>query len=311
MEKVKKMLERGRKLAQWQLTPARVKAAKLDSIFETLRAIPETRQLLDMAHMHGVPITFDAQLAFSGMDAYFERNHKTGARRIVLSPFSNTVPFALAHELRHMWQDLVLAMPPESDMQPLDRLFYVRVCEADAMAFEIFILERLRDFNEDVIDMTRRIEAHKAANGGVLDESFLLSFDAKNKRDPEKYVQALREGFAQALQSLEKYDQGVARKVYRRHVALLPNLHRTDESAQAHFKELVRIDRNAMQAMTASYLGQMSAQGFTKRIFKDANPQALTHVRLVDSFTRAAKKKGADIKALRMDVVAKAQNIIK
>lgn len=271
------------------LTSEDAKYAMMEEIIDTLRQVPETFALLEMAEKNKIPIMFDPSLLFKNKVACYVRDKKTFKSKICLMPFCPTPTTILAHELRHMWQDRTLYVNWPAPVLPLDRLFESRVREADAIAFQRF-------FDLSIEDQKKA--QTEGADEEDADDFSTYTSSSQSVAHPRQFNECMREGFLWYLRKvLRSYDYEAACFA----VAMCYLQFVKDKPDEPDHKELATIlgttqgvNRKVIQDLTQGYLGVMDAQEFESLVFQDANPHALKICQEGDELVRAARQPNAN-----------------
>jgi hypothetical protein len=216
------------------------------------------------------------------------------------------------HELRHVWQNKVLGIPPGTvgagDADPELSLIFTRVKEADAYAFSNVLIKRMNQATRKMADLADAAKELAAADD--VSAPTIKHFAEAAKKVPETPPETadaakkeLADEFRAALKRLGSYD---ADTIYSYHVRYthpfidpIPHWTRPDGTALS----LKEVKGLLCDASGKSYLGDMDDKAFKDTVLADVDQGVRKTVSLIQAFEAVADKVPAnDNQNLRDDI---------
>ncbi len=287
--------------ARWAMTSKRAKRGKLDQAIAMISNYPETKFLLDLVTQEGVGVTFDKNMKDGPSAAQLVTNRETGQQYIALNPYAAPTDLALSliHEMRHVWQDKVLGLTPQSralsEPDSETALMLTRVREADAHAFVNLMVRRIQKSQEDAAELKELAQKLQETTGKPLDvyqtEVVAKYAERKFKDRLDDDARQMSADFQWALQNLDPYDRQSMVDYHIRYTspAMEPQPHVGGQVKFGidHMRRMLHIGV-ALEA--PAYMDHLTNAEFKAAVLGDVSPEIKSTVSLMDHFEKAAAR---------------------
>ena len=250
--------------------------------------------------------------------------YKTGQQYIALNPDADPVglAFTLIHELRHVWQNKVLGLTPqtlalaEPDIET--QMLFVRVREADAHAFTNLMIRRMQADQQDKAEVQQLIAQHTQRTGAPPDEFQLKLFQ---QYLTEKFIgrfesdaQQMVLDFAWTLENLDRYDRQTLLQYHARYTS--PNYEQQPRPAaedSLNLKGIRSMLKLGVGDRAPSYLHNVSDDNLKTAVMHDVQQPLKDAYNLMDKFEKAAKRgiPAADAGQYRIEIEDKLARALK
>ncbi|HYD19452.1 MAG TPA: DUF6782 family putative metallopeptidase [Patescibacteria group bacterium] len=287
--------------AKWRFAPKRMRRTKLDQAIAMISQYPETKFLLDLAHQEGVGVAFDKAMAQGPAAARLVTNRETGQQYIALNPYAEPTDLALSliHELRHVWQDKVLHLSPQtrglSEPDSETALMLTRVREADAHAFVNLMVRRIQHAKEDEAELKTLAGQLQNGTGAPIDE---LQAEVLSKYMARKFQERLdgdgkqmQQDFLWALQNLDPYDRQSLVDYHVRYTTPQQDPMQHERGVKpfdvAQMRKILHI---GVAEEAPAYLDHLTDPEFKTIVMSDVAPELKSTVSLMNHFENSAKR---------------------
>lgn len=281
--------------------PEKMQRQLVDTAVSYIKNYPETQFLLQLAEQEGIGFAFDPDLKGTQEAGALTMDRKTGQQYIALNPDADPVglAFTLIHELRHVWQNKVLGLTPQSlalsepDIET--KMLFTRVREADAHAFTNLMIRRMQADQQDKAEVQQLIAQHTKLSGAPPDEFQLKLFQ---QYLTEKFIGRFESDakqmvldFAWTLENLDRYDRSALLEYHARYTS--PNYdqqpHANPDSAIG-LKDIRRMLKLGVGDSAPSYLQNVQDADFKTAIMHDVQAPLKEAANLMATFEKAAKR---------------------
>lgn len=280
-------------------SPEQMQQEQIKQLVGLVGQYPETNLLLQLANKDNIGIAFDPSLAERRVGGALHTTEK-GQQYIALAPSDDMgfLAYNLIHELRHVWQNKVLGLTPQTmnktDTDPETALILTRVREADAHAFAKLVFRRMQAAQSDEADVQKLFAKLSESTGKAPDDfqaQMITQFMGERFRS--RLAQDENEmtlDFVWALQNTDSYNRRALLEYHERYTSPRTPSEARPES-QFGLGDIRRllvagIDGNVMPL----YLHQLSNDQFKSLVMQDVAPALKETVNLMQSFEKVAKR---------------------
>jgi hypothetical protein len=287
--------------ARFAMTSKRARRGKLDQAIAMISNYPETKFLLDLMTQEGVGVSFDKNMKNGPAAAQLVTHRETGQQYIALNPYAPPTDLALSliHEMRHVWQDKVLQLTPQSrgisEPDSETALMLTRVREADAHAFVNLMVRRIQKSQEDAAELNTLAATLQQATGKPLDEyqtDTLAKYAERKFKDRfDDDARHMSADFLWALQNLDPYDRQSMIDYHIRYTspAAEPVRHMTGPQKfdTGDIRKMLHI---GVVEEAPGYLDHLTDAEFKAAVLSDVSPEIKSTVSLMNHFEKAAAR---------------------
>lgn len=287
--------------ARFAMTSKRARRGKLDQAIAMISNYPETKFLLDLMTQEGVGVSFDKNMKNGPAAAQLVTHRETGQQYIALNPYAAPTDLALSliHEMRHVWQDKVLHLTPQSrgvsEPDSETALMLTRVREADAHAFVNLMVRRIQKSQEDSVELGTLAAKLQQATGKPLDEyqtDTLAKYAERKFKDRfEDDAKQMSADFLWALQNLDPYDRQSMIDYHIRYTspAVEPQGHVAGPQ-KFGINDIRKMLHIGVVEEAPAYLDHLTDQEFKLAVLSDVSPEIQSTVSLMNHFEKAAAR---------------------
>ncbi len=287
--------------AKWAVTSKRARRGKLDEAIAMISNYPETKFLLDLMTQDGVGVTFDKNMKNGPAAAQLVTHRETGQQYIALNPYASATDLALSliHEMRHVWQDKVLQLTPQtraiSEPDSETTLMLTRVREADAHAFVNLMVRRIQHAQEDAAELKSLSQQLQQSTGKPPDmyqiEVLEKYAERKFKDRLDDDAQQMSSDFLWALQNLDPYDRQSMVDYHIRYTSPASEpLPHAGGPAKFDIDRIRKMLHIGVAEEAPAYLDHLTNKEFKEAVLDDVSPDIISTVSLMNHFEKAAAR---------------------
>lgn len=287
--------------AKWAITPKRARRGKLDEAIAMISNYPETKFLLDLMTQEGVGVTFDKNMKNGPAAAQLVTHRETGQQYIALNPYAPATDLALSliHEMRHVWQDKVLQLTPQTraigEPDSETALILARVREADAHAFVNLMVRRIQNAQIDATELKSIATELQQSTGkppDVYQTEVLEKYAERKFKDRlDDDAKQMSADFLWALQNLDPYDRQSMVEYHIRYTSPasepMPHVAGANKFDINHIRKVLHI---GVAHEAPAYLDHLTNAEFKEAVLGDVSPEIISTVSLMNHFEKAAAK---------------------